>query len=125
MSERVPAARTTAASPPATRRRRRGFLRTYLTPKRAIPRRIVLILGVAGFVGIITVWWRVAVLTDNITLVPFPQSVIPAWIDMVQNQGFLADIAWSTFRIVAGFALAALLAVPLGLLMGSFEVVRA
>jgi NitT/TauT family transport system permease protein len=125
MSERVPAARPTAASPPVQRRRRRGFLRTYLTPKRSIPRSTVLILGVAGFVGIVVVWWLVADLTDNVTLVPYPQSVLPAWLDMVQNQGFLGDMAWSTFRIVAGFALAAVVAVPLGLLMGSFEIVRA
>jgi NitT/TauT family transport system permease protein len=85
----------------------------------------MLVLGVAGFVVIVAVWWLVAVLTNNVTLVPFPQSVIPAWIDMVQNQGFLGDMGWSTFRIVAGFALAALVAVPLGLLMGSFEIVRA
>lgn len=125
MSERVPAARTTAAAPATRSRRRRGFLQTYLTPKRSIPPSTVLVLGVAGFVVIVAVWWLVAFLTDNVTLVPFPQSVVPAWIDMVQNQGFLADIGWSTFRIVAGFALAALVAVPLGLLMGSFEIVRA
>src|SRR5438045_3721195 len=44
---------------------------------------------------------------------------------MVQHQHFLDDVAWSTFRIVAGFLIAAAMAVPLGLLMGSFEVVRA
>jgi NitT/TauT family transport system permease protein len=125
VSERVPAARTTAASLAPQSRRRRGFLQTYLTPKRSIPRSTVLALGVAGFVVIVAFWWLVAFLTDNVSLVPFPQSVAPAWIDMVQHQGFLADIGWSTFRIVAGFALAALVAVPLGLLMGSFEIVRA
>jgi NitT/TauT family transport system permease protein len=36
----------------------------------------------------------------------------------------LKDIGWSTFRIVGGFLIAAVMAVPLGLLMGSFEVVR-
>jgi NitT/TauT family transport system permease protein len=125
VSERVPAARTTAASLAPQSRRRRGFLQTYLTPKRSIPRSTVLALGVAGFVVIVAFWWLVAFLTDNVSLVPFPQSVAPAWVDMVQHQGFLADIGWSTFRIVAGFALAALVAVPLGLLMGSFEIVRA
>src|SRR5438094_7043091 len=44
---------------------------------------------------------------------------------MVQHQHFLGDVGWSTFRIVAGFLIAAAMAVPLGLLMGSFEVVRA
>ncbi len=124
MSERVSATRSPSASPAAPRRRR-GFLATYLTPKRSIPRSTILLLGIAGFVVIVAVWWLIALLTDNVSLVPFPQSIVPAWIDMVLHQGFLADMAWSTFRIVAGFALAALVAVPLGLLMGSFEIVRA
>jgi NitT/TauT family transport system permease protein len=137
MSERVPATRTVTASSAATRRRRRSLVRTYLTPKRTIPRRTVLILGVVGFAAIIAVWTLIAVITydpsvsrdpalrDSLQLVPRPDVVVVAWIDMVEHLGFPADVAWSTFRIVAGFALAALFAVPLGLLMGSFEIVRA
>jgi NitT/TauT family transport system permease protein len=43
---------------------------------------------------------------------------------MMVNLGFYNDVGWSAFRIVAGFLLAAAAAVPLGLLMGSFEAVR-
>jgi NitT/TauT family transport system permease protein len=131
MSERVPATRTVAASSATARRRRRSFVRTYLSPKRTIPGRTVLVLGIASFVVIIAAWTLVAIITNDPTtppslqLVPRPDVVVVAWIDMVEHLGFLADVAWSTFRIVAGFALAAVIAVPLGLLMGSFEVVRA
>ena len=131
MSERVPATRSVTASPATARRRRRSFVSTYLTPKRGIPRRTIAILGVVGFVVIIAVWTAVAILTYNkdvpaeVQLVPRPDVVVVAWIDMVAHLGFLADVGWSSFRIVAGFALAALIAVPLGLLMGSFEIVRA
>jgi NitT/TauT family transport system permease protein len=131
MSERVPATRTVTASPATTRRGRRSYASSYLTPKRSVPRRTLAILGVAGFVAIIAGWTVLAILTYNpdvsatVQLVPRPDIVVVAWIDMVEHLGFLADVAWSTFRIVAGFALAALVAVPLGLLMGSFEIVRA
>lgn len=131
MGQRVPATRTVAASSATARRRRRSFARTYLSPKRTIPQRTVLVLAIASFVSIIAVWTLVAIVTNDPTtppslqLVPRPDVVVVAWIDMVQHLGFLADVAWSTFRIVAGFALAAVVAVPLGLLMGSFEVVRA
>ena len=137
MSERVPATRTVTASSAAMRRGRRSFVRTYLTPKRTIPRRTVLVLGVVGFAAIIAVWTLIAVITydpsvsrdpalrDSLQLVPRPDVVVVAWIDMVEHLGFPADVAWSAFRIVAGFALAAVIAVPLGLLMGSFEIVRA
>jgi NitT/TauT family transport system permease protein len=129
MSERVTATRT-AAAPPAATRRRRSFLATYLTPKRTIPRGVVLLLGVLSFVVIIALWLLLALTTNNPDnqdyeqLIPRPDVVVKAWIDMVEHLGFLGDMAWSTFRIVGGFALAALVAVPLGLLMGSFEIVR-
>lgn len=130
MSERVTPTRSTPASP-AQRSRRRSFVSTYLTPKRSIPRPTILLLGVIGFVVLIGLWWLVAVLTadptqdDTAQLIPRPDVVIRTWVDMVFHLGFLGDVGWSTFRILAGFAIAALMAVPLGLLMGSFEIVRA
>src|SRR5438270_176434 len=131
MNERVPATRAVTASPATTRPRRRSFVGHYLTPKRGIPRRTVAILGIVSFVVIVAGWTLLAILTYNpdvspeVQLVPRPDVVVVTWVDMVQHLGFMADVGWSTFRIVAGFALAALIAVPLGLLMGSFEVVRA
>jgi NitT/TauT family transport system permease protein len=126
LSDRVPATRTAPAPaavdiPP----RRRGFLRTYFTPKTQIPRRTVVSLGLAGFATILILWTLLAVVANNPFFVPYPWSVVVAWVDMVLHLGFLGDVGWSTFRIVAGWALAALIAVPLGQLMGSFEVVRA
>jgi NitT/TauT family transport system permease protein len=106
-------------------RRRRGFLQAYLTPKTAIPARLVLALGIASVVVIITGWTLLAELIANPIFLPTPLAVLRAEVDMFQNQGFLGDVAWSTFRIWAGFALAAAMAVPLGLMMGAFEVVRA
>ena len=105
--------------------RRQGFLATYLTPKLAVSRRLTLALGAAGFVVIVLVWTLAAILVDNPSFVPTPLAVLQAWVDMFSTQGFLIDVGWSTFRIVGGFLIAALVAVPLGLLMGSFEVVRA
>jgi NitT/TauT family transport system permease protein len=43
---------------------------------------------------------------------------------MILHRSFLSDVGWSSFRIIGGFLIAAVMAVPLGLLMGSFEVVR-
>ena len=106
-------------------RRRRGFLQTYLTPKASIGPRLVLVLGVTSFAVIIVGWTLLALLIANPFFLPTPPEVLQAEVDMILNQGFLGDVAWSTFRIVAGFVLAAVIAVPLGLLMGSFEAVRA
>jgi len=118
----------TQAAPASTRkvtRRRRGFLRIYLTPKQAIPREARLTLGIGSFIVILLLWTLGSALIDNPLFLPSPGRVATAWIGMVQHQHFLGDVGWSTFRIVAGFLIAAAMAVPLGLLMGSFEVVRA
>lgn len=124
MSERVPATQAAPATSARVQRRRRGLLRTYLTPKQAIPRPARLVLGIGSFVVIITLWTVGSVLIDNPLFLPSLPRVGRAWIDMVQHLHFLNDVGWSAFRIIAGFLVAAAMAVPLGLLMGSFEVVR-
>jgi NitT/TauT family transport system permease protein len=124
VSERVPATQAAPATSARLQRRRRGLLRTYLTPKHAIPRPARLTLGIVSFVVIITLWSVGSARIKNPLFLPSLPRVGKTWIDMVQNQHFLDDVAWSTFRIVTGFLIAAAMAVPLGLLMGSFEVVR-
>ena len=128
---RVPAARVAPAPSAASpRRRRRGFIRMYLTPKQAIPGPARLTLAVSSFVFVVGVWWLLAVLVQNASpdlgplFVPSPYQVVLTWWDMMVNLAFYNDVGWSAFRIVAGFLLAAAVAVPLGLLMGSFEAVR-
>ncbi|TMF85607.1 MAG: ABC transporter permease [Chloroflexi bacterium] len=90
-----------------------------------MPRQARLTLGIGSFIVILVLWTLGSGLIDNPLFLPNPAAVVAAWIGMVQHQHFLGDVGWSTFRIVAGFLIAAAMAVPLGLLMGSFEVVRA
>ncbi len=125
MSQRVPVTQAAPAIAAPVQRRRRGLLRTYLTPKQAIPRQAVLGLGVGSFVVILAVWSLASTAINDSLFAPSPLRVATAWVDMIQHQHFLDDVGWSAFRIIAGFLIAAVLAVPIGLLMGSFEVVRA
>jgi NitT/TauT family transport system permease protein len=124
VSERVPATQAAPAAPARVQRRRRGLLRTYLTPKQAIPRATVITLGIGSFVVILAVWSLASASIKNALFAPSPAQVWSSWVDMIRHFNFLSDVGWSTFRIVAGFLIAAVMAVPLGLLMGSFEVVR-
>jgi NitT/TauT family transport system permease protein len=124
VSERVPATQAAPAASARVQRRRRGLLRTYLTPKQAIPRATVITLGIGSFVVILAVWSLASASIKNALFAPSPAQVWSSWVDMIQHFNFLSDVGWSTFRIVAGFLIAAVMAVPLGLLMGSFEVVR-
>jgi NitT/TauT family transport system permease protein len=116
--------RAAQARPPSGQRRRRGLLRIYLTPKQAIPRRVVLALGIGSFVVILAAWSLASVVINDPLFAPSPARVWTSWVDMILHRSFLSDVGWSSFRIIGGFLIAAVMAVPLGLLMGSFEVVR-
>jgi NitT/TauT family transport system permease protein len=55
------------------------------------------------------------------TNVPSPLAVYASWAKAIHDPKFLLHIALSCRRILLGFSLAALVGVPLGLLMGRFK----
>lgn len=56
---------------------------------------------------------------------PSPIQVLTALYTLFATNNFLADVLKSCYRVFVSFALASLVAVPVGLLMGSFKPVRA
>jgi NitT/TauT family transport system permease protein len=107
-------------------RRRRGVIATYFTPKEPIPRLTVILLGILSFIIPLAAWAALAYggVIDPMFL-PSPTTVLDAlWIMLSQN-GFLQDIWASTYRILLGFAISAVIGVPLGILIGSFRSVQA
>ena len=119
MSEHVAA----RVAPPVKQERSLGD--KYLTPRTAIPSRVWISIAVISFVVLLVVWTLAAIVFDNPLLLPTPASVATAWVDMFVHLNFAQDVAWSAFRVIGGFALAAIVAVPLGIVMGTFEPVRA
>lgn len=111
-------------SAPSGKRRRRTLAR-YLTPKESIPVGLSVAASVASFVLLILGW---AALTYTglvgALFLPTPSSVVASLWQMTVGQGFLADVWASLYRIMIGYALAVALAVPLGIAMGSYSVVR-
>ena len=104
------------------RRRRSGPLATYFTPKEPIPRGVVLALVVVGFAVPAALW---SVLTYgnfmSAFFLPSPTTVLSALWTMLTQNDFLVDIWASTYRIFLGFAISAVVGVPLGILIGSFR----
>jgi NitT/TauT family transport system permease protein len=85
-----------------------------------------LLLGAVVWVVFFGLWEAAAAMNwINPIFMPPPHRVLSTLYMMVLERGFLADIAVSIYRILASFALASLVAVPLGILMGSFRVVYA
>jgi NitT/TauT family transport system permease protein len=110
----------------AAARRRPSRSRRYLTPKRAIPRTLVVVLGVLGFAVIIGAW---GVLSYggfiSSYFLPKPTTVAHSEYLLFKDQSFLSDVWASGFRIMAGFLLAAVIAIPVGIAIGSFRVAQA
>ncbi|MGR6808488.1 ABC transporter permease (plasmid) [Sphaerotilus natans] len=91
----------------------------------ALPRRLHALLALAGLVLPLLAWWLLSSVAgaDPIFL-PSPGQVwsrAAGWWD----SGLAGDIGASVGRVLAGFLLSALVALPLGLLIGSFRAVQA
>jgi NitT/TauT family transport system permease protein len=106
---------------PARARRQRWF-----EFKKPIPRSSIILLGIAIWVIFFGLWeLAVALGWVNATFMPPPQKVLIGLYQLIVNDGFMLDIAVSIYRIVLSFVLGCIVAVPLGILMGSFKRVEA
>jgi NitT/TauT family transport system permease protein len=85
-----------------------------------------IVLGVAFFVVFFAVW-AVFTLGGYIskTFLADPITMVRSGIDLLVNQGFAKDIGMTVWRVLGGFAIAALLAVPLGVMMGAYKPIEA
>jgi NitT/TauT family transport system permease protein len=103
-----------------------SFKRRWLEYKRTIPWHWSLVLGVmvwSIFIG----FWEFSSISGwaNELFLPPPSKVLATLYSMISERGYLVDIGVSIYRILLSFAMACIIAIPLGLLMGSFSVVDA
>jgi NitT/TauT family transport system permease protein len=83
-------------------------------------------LGLCFFVLFVALW-SLATLGGFVskTFLADPVTMLRDGWSLVTRFGFLGDIAVTVWRVVGGFVLAALAAVPLGILMGAYKPVEA
>ncbi len=83
-------------------------------------------LGVSFFILFFAVW---AVFTlggyVSKTFLADPITMVRSGYDLLANQGFIKDIGMTVWRVLGGFAIAAFLAIPLGVMMGAYKPVEA
>ena len=98
----------------------------FLSPREPIPKSLYVILALSSFAFFLVVWSILTYggLIDPLFL-PSPGKVFQAGIDLFVKLGFTTDILNSVYRVMVGFIVAALIGVPLGLLMGTFKVAEA
>lgn len=102
-------------------RRQRWF--EYHKP---IPALRSLFLGVAVWVLFFGMWELAAAKGwINVLFMPPPHRVLSTLYTMIVERNFLSDVGISIYRILVSFALACAVAIPLGVLMGSFRTVSA
>jgi NitT/TauT family transport system permease protein len=112
-------------------------IQSYLRPKTVrptvfwrlaedIPPRLNMVLTVASIGVPLVLWWLVTTLGNvDPKFLPSPGQVIAAF-ERLWSSGELAqDTVASLWRVGVGFLMAALLSIPVGVLMGSFASIRA
>ena len=87
-----------------------------------------LLLGILLPLIILVIWEIVAIQVDNPALLPRVGSVINRLIhpldDLLNTGSFIRHIIVSASRVILGFIIAALVGIPLGLLVGRYLLVR-
>jgi len=101
-------------------------LRDYLSPREPISHALYLVLALSSFAFLLLIW---SILTyggfvDSLFL-PSPGRVFQAGVDLFIELGFTRDILNSVYRVMMGFIMAAIVGVPIGLIMGTFKIAEA
>ena len=83
-------------------------------------------LGISFFILFFAVW-AFATFGGYVskTFLADPVTMVRSGYDLLVNQGFMRDIGMTVWRVLGGFLIAAVLAVPLGVLMGAYKPIEA
>ncbi|MDY0884864.1 ABC transporter permease [Dongia soli] len=98
----------------------------WLEIRKPISRRTTIILGVSLWAAFFIIW-EAAVKAGFVTelLMPSPTRVLSTLAGLLSTPDFLMDIGASMLRIAISFLMACIVAVPLGIAMGTFRVLEA
>lgn len=91
-----------------------------------ISRNQYLLLALLGLLLPLTAWWLVSIsgLVEKVFM-PSPLDVLKRGFVWFSDESLMADIWISTYRVFAGFLLSAILAIPLGVLIGTYQPMKA
>src|SRR3569833_2601034 len=82
--------------------------------------------GLAFFVLFVAVWsWATFGGHVSKTFLANPLTMVQEGIKLLTKHDFVYDIGMTIWRVLGGFALAAIIAVPLGVLMGAYKPIEA
>ncbi|MFZ2101019.1 MAG: ABC transporter permease, partial [Oricola sp.] len=106
---------------PSAKPRRRKFLEV----RKPISRRQAVLSAIGIWVVFFAIWAAAAASgMVNELLVPAPQKVLFTLYDLFVARGFASDVVISILRVLAAFMAASVVAIPLGVMMGSFPAIE-
>lgn len=97
--------------------------KAYQTPvSGTISRRQYILMAISSFIGLLALWSLLAVLEifDPMFL-PSPAAVVERLGAQISNGQLWTDMGASTYRVMVGYLLATIMAIPLGLLAGASQ----
>lgn len=118
------ASRNAVRVPPTAGPRPSGILRQLFVFRGETSAGVRLGIGAATFIGLLLIWLAITetgLIAEQ--FLPSPIAVIRALYDLFATGGFSWDVTISIYRVWAAFLIAALMSVPLGILMNSFPAV--
>ncbi|WP_067930272.1 ABC transporter permease [Alicyclobacillus kakegawensis] len=80
--------------------------------------------GILSWLAVLVIWELVALGYHNADLFPSPVQTFDGAIRLWSNGALLKDIGISSLRILAGWLLGTLVGIPLGLIIGTSQVLR-
>ncbi len=104
---------------------RRSLLQRCLTPKTEVPRALGVTVSSLVWLALIGVWAGLTyggVMSE--IFLPTPGAVVEAFARLVGDGSLALHVTASVEVVLIGFIISSLLAVPLGLLMGTFHIVQ-
>lgn len=104
---------------------KKSSLKKVFIPQKNISRRLSLTLGVTAFIVLLLIWsWLTYGKIVGSMLVPTPSSTLSAMLTMFSS-GFWSDISITVYRVMVGFIIALIVALPLGILIGAYKPIAA
>jgi len=105
---------------------RKNSVGDAFSPQGSISKKSYLTIAVISFAVVLAVW---ALITElglvNKLFLPKITDTIASGVSMFTSEDFLSDISISIYRVMMGFAISAIVAIPLGLLVGIYAPVEA
>ncbi|WP_077247444.1 ABC transporter permease [Pseudobacillus wudalianchiensis] len=111
---------------PVHNKNKKNRNKKWLQPQENIPHKLYLTVSVSSVVLLFAVWSLLTYsgLVDPLFL-PTPTEIIYSGMVLFTEFGFIHDITITVYRVLAGFSIAVIIGLPLGILMGTFKVVEA